>query len=70
MQTNARILERHLWLIGLVVASAMGATAFVATLRQDSVYRATMKPRGLPFLGLTVRNVSPNGLYGPGKLPL
>jgi tyrosine-protein kinase len=42
MQTYVRFLKRHLWLIGLVVASAIGATAFV-TLRQDSVYRATMK---------------------------
>jgi Mrp family chromosome partitioning ATPase/capsular polysaccharide biosynthesis protein len=42
MQTYARFLKRHLWLIVLVVASALAATAFV-TFRQDSVYRATMK---------------------------
>lgn len=42
MQTYVRFLKRHLWLIGLVVAAAIGATAFVV-LRQDSVYRATMK---------------------------
>ena len=42
MQTYARFLKRHLWLIVLVVATALAATAFV-TFRQDSVYRATMK---------------------------
>jgi polysaccharide biosynthesis transport protein len=42
MQTYVRFLKRNLWLIALVVASALAATAFV-TFRQDSVYRATMK---------------------------
>jgi Mrp family chromosome partitioning ATPase/capsular polysaccharide biosynthesis protein len=42
MQTYVRFLKRHLWLIVLVVATALAATAFV-TFRQDSVYRATMK---------------------------
>jgi polysaccharide biosynthesis transport protein len=42
MRTYVRFLKRHLWLLVLVVASALAATAFV-TLRQDSVYRATMK---------------------------
>jgi succinoglycan biosynthesis transport protein ExoP len=41
MRTYVRFLRRHLWLLVLVTACAVGATAFV-TFRQDSVYRATM----------------------------
>jgi uncharacterized protein involved in exopolysaccharide biosynthesis len=36
------VLRRQGWLILLVVAIALGATAFV-TSRQDSVYQASMK---------------------------
>jgi capsular polysaccharide biosynthesis protein/Mrp family chromosome partitioning ATPase len=42
MRTYVRFLRRHLWLLVLVTAAALGATALV-TFRQDSVYRATMK---------------------------
>jgi succinoglycan biosynthesis transport protein ExoP len=42
MRTYVRFLRRHLWLLVVVTAWALGATAFV-TFRQESVYRATMK---------------------------
>lgn len=42
MRIYVRFLRRHLWLLVIVTAWALGATAFV-TFRQDSVYRATMK---------------------------
>jgi capsular polysaccharide biosynthesis protein/MinD-like ATPase involved in chromosome partitioning or flagellar assembly len=42
MLTYVRFLKRHLWLLVLVTACALAATAFV-TFRKDPVYRATMK---------------------------
>lgn len=42
MLTYVRFLKRHLWLLVLVTACTLAATAFV-TFRKESVYRATMK---------------------------